>query len=1534
MKLPETLRIQKLFSKDRKGIALITVLTVMALTTILVLTFFSLATSEQRASHTYSQGLHAHQVAEQAINLVIAQIREGTNTELPGTALNDRKAWACQPGAVRRWENNGELDAIFKLYSDDNMLTSDPTELQADFSDLKGWSKKPSHYVDLNEPVIRGEKVFYPVVHPAASVYPKWPKDFDNDDAGVEGFSYDTNTVEEGTLGGKAAGIADADDGHLAMPVMWLYQLADGTIGHLNEGGSDSTGYRFEAISGSGTPSEDNPMVSRFAFWADDETQKLNVNTSAGGLAWDVPKAGGEMDMSMGRYQPAQKEWQRYPGHPATTHLGAALSPGIINIVNDRDSMEMLYDVVPRVVGGGSESGTRLINTRDPAEQDGLVPDTDPLFPSIDDMIMRSDREPHEYPGENGQPIDESELSEYLERSKFFITAHSRAPEVNMFNLPRVAMWPIYNAEKSDQNQSKYQNYLTPFDRLIHYCASVGGSSSTDRYDYIFKREKADSPTYDYDSIPRNRQVYKYLDDMMSNPVPGYGKSFSSKYSKDSQEQLLTQIFDYIRATNLHDDTIYEEDFAAAFLKQNKAEHPTYTNPRDGNVNNLGFGHKGHGQVTPIRINDTKGMGRFFTISGAEVMVASVAEFGNAGAAYPGVRDYRGNTIQGPEGVAYCNLPPLPSSVDLDNESSYPAWLKALKLSNPDEYAAAQKPENWNWNLGYLDPAYFSAVMSNPTANKFQRSALGGASSSGTTRLQSGEKLVQAAFVFSLFSPSIGWSGINPDMQIDITATSGMTFSAAAGSPGSSTVEFFGFSGQGDRPSGVGANTYRWATNWAKPHREGGGRAWGGLIPFAWIASGRDVLADSIYKNRGSVWWQLAQAQDTTSGHIRSRLSPIDRGYDRIADALGKVDGVRDINGDPDDIAQAYRYDLVTIPFKVDSTSGVSFNGGEVLFEISDGGENSEVSYQDDDETSLVQTIEMEFPSFRFDPGEVRISSGSKGHVNEFDALSWDSAGFLSWASVSADPANPYGSPEYNAALHGGPWSRGGGANNQRSEARRNFHARGRLAQAVNNWQGGYMHGGDIVQSVAISHGDVRLVAADHEVEKSEYFKPHRSYGSKPMAHSLTSAEGRPYAGFDTKDSDDYLIVPGLKPGKPYGNRAPMGFATDRSRDVQRYGDFDNGAGTMIDGPYINKPDEGNVHALKTRFTQEIVHYWDRLRDYGEFPYFSNPEKAEAGGPSYFSPNRIVSGPGMFGSLPTALGEEEPWQTLLFRPNVVGGRFESHPGAATPPDHLVMDLFWMPVVEPYAISEPLSTAGKVNLNYEMVPFLHVNRNTALRGVIKSEYMVCIPNEYHDDYKNGRGRGRGYHWRDNPYGGELQGKNLRTVVQETKTFEQFEERFDDGKDIFKSSSEICEIHLVPEEVSDRMGTPRGSIGHETPGSYKEMANGDYWEDYLLVGDNSRERPYTNIQSRVTTKSNTFKVHYRAQVIKQARRDSDNEYALWKPETDSVQAEYRGSSIVERFVDPNDPNLPDFATDPTESLGEYYQFRVVNPRRFAP
>jgi hypothetical protein len=73
----------------------------------------------------------------------------------------------------------------------------------------------------------------------------------------------------------------------------------------------------------------------------------------------------------------------------------------------------------------------------------------------------------------------------------------------------------------------------------------------------------------------------------------------------------------------------------------------------------------------------------------------------------------------------------------------------------------------------------------------------------------------------------------------------------------------------------------------------------------------------------------------------------------------------------------------------------------------------------------------------------------------------------------------------------------------------------------------------------------------------------------------------------------------------------------------------------------------------------------------------------------------------------------------------------------------MLDLFHVPVVEPYAISEPFSTAGKVNLNYVIAPFgyaagdagtnpntriprSYLRRDTALRGVLRSVWMMAVP----------------------------------------------------------------------------------------------------------------------------------------------------------------------------------------------------------------
>ena len=113
-------------------------------------------------------------------------------------------------------------------------------------------------------------------------------------------------------------------------------------------------------------------------------------------------------------------------------------------------------------------------------------------------------------------------------------------------------------------------------------------------------------------------------------------------------------------------------------------------------------------------------------------------------------------------------------------------------------------------------------------------------------------------------------------------------------------------------------------------------------------------------------------------------------------------------------------------------------------------------------------------------------------------------------------------------------------------------------------------------------------------------------------------------------------------------------------------------------------------------------------------------------GPAAFSPNRLVQSAGCFGSLPTGVASNVPWQTLLFRPDSwflsqsTAKPENRHYGSKYPRDHLFMDLFWMPVVEPYAISEPFETRGKINMNYQILPFTYIKRATALHALFKSE----------------------------------------------------------------------------------------------------------------------------------------------------------------------------------------------------------------------
>ena len=146
-----------------------------------------------------------------------------------------------------------------------------------------------------------------------------------------------------------------------------------------------------------------------------------------------------------------------------------------------------------------------------------------------------------------------------------------------------------------------------------------------------------------------------------------------------------------------------------------------------------------------------------------------------------------------------------------------------------------------------------------------------------------------------------------------------------------------------------------------------------------------------------------------------------------------------------------------------------------------------------------------------------------------------------------------------------------------------------------------------------------------------------------------------------------------------------------------------------------------------------------------------------------------------------------------------------------------------------------------------------------------------------------------------------------------TLEGFENRFA-ANNIFRSAAEICSIPLVPIAAG---------------ATYSTMAN--WWTGYTFTGENSKERPYARIYPKLTTKSNSYTVHYRVQVLKKNPTTAANQ---WDEGKDTVLSESRGSSLIERYIDPNDPRLPDFATTSGANIDDYYRFRVVQARKFAP
>jgi hypothetical protein len=447
--------------------------------------------------------------------------------------------------------------------------------------------------------------------------------------------------------------------------------------------------------------------------------------------------------------------------------------------------------------------------------------------------------------------------------------------------------------------------------------------------------------------------------------------------------------------------------------------------------------------------------------------------------------------------------------------------------------------------------------------------------------------------------------------------------------------------------------------------------------------------------------------------------------------------------------------------------------------------------------------------------------------------------------------------------------------------------------------------------------GDLRIAAARpvlgpndyrprEEGATSAYFTP-----TVRLLHSLRTGHGDPCTGFSSVANTSWgrlgrgtTIRNSKPPILPVGVNGVMTF-----NNVP--GDWDRGISKHMSGAFGNKVDEGNIYF---RYTESSG---------GRMPYYRG-RAIEETGQSFFSPNRQLPSAVMFGSLPTGVLHRRPWQTLLFRPDRSTAS-QRHPGEAdtarnAPPDHLLLDLFHLPIIEPYAISEPFSTAGKVNLNHVIAPFgyakgdagsnpgtdgqqrSYIRRDTALRGVLKSVKIMAVPTA----------QDAGGHTED-PL---TQSTQFRFDINLDRTLALIEDRLKDkDRGLFRSASEICNVDLHPQQLP------------------KVTNWGTFWDStYALTGDNMRERPYSHIYPRVTTKSNVYTVHVRAQSIRKAANTDPERFEEGR---DTVAGEYRGSTIVERYIDPNDPNLKDYEWNAQSGKGRldpYYRFRIVGTKQF--
>jgi|GEM_PF-1627475 len=1525
--------------KNRRAFALVLVLIALVLTTSMAVFFLTSVARERLGVSLYATSGEVHQLSGMPVSRVMGQINAATKA---GTAA-DPIAWASQPGMVRTYDKEGKPAKVYKLYSWDTDPEMDAALFNPAEAPAEAWRTETAHYVDINEPI----NGIYPIVDPRA-------------EGSVDGFSVDE--------GNKIVG--GANKANAPMPVRWLYVLQDGEM-VAPSGGSGS----LANIPGATTK---NPIIGRVSFWTDDETCKVNINTASEGAFWDLPKSGTFEDMQFIANPPTKGEYQRVAGHPAMTSLSAVVpelktSDFYRWLVGTKDTYRLelkdIYNMTPRINWGGSQGGTF------PAEETGyqmalpfadtwtdthkaattIYPDADRLYVVADDFWFQPDHTAN-------KALSTNLTTSSFQQRLFFLTANSRAPETTLFETPRVSLWPITwpysnsahrarNAvtrapvpttiQDPDTTALSQDVWVTAEERLLAFCATlnVGTSPTALGNRYYFQRQNPENPLYDWKEIDRNRELVEYVRSMMDKAEPGFGGKLSEQIGPKNSDWLALNTFDMSRSLvnqvtvpDLGRGVVYSfSGFSARNYNQTNGPLGIKTGNYSGKNELNSFA------VSPLRA-DFRGA-EYTTLGSFPRLEEVVVMFYATKRLEPELR-----TVPEVNPVA----PALPAIVPEDTKNAY-LWKNLINLDAKNVEANVLSD---NGTPGNPDDDYHGYDNGTPGNNDDDVGAR-------TTEMRA------VMFLdFANMMPGIDYFG--PTFWVRVK---GASFTAATGALGSGGIGFpkssgssvkLDFSGRTIAPYVVWPlfdNTSpqtdrpKWFNNNPPANQE----------HSYWSLISDPILVDpnkTVFNFSGeevTVQFYSCYSDDTDKDPTADSKQLI---QEKIID-FKKCSGSLPIPVAPrwSTMSQLYAGSPTVFPPVNPSTSKYLRPDP-----AKPGMQSTTASRTEKRDTRWAwsefapilsstankwtpRATPLDYgngqPSYLFSAGVIKNYDPTINDVGDKNEI----LGFADSLQVSTNLRKRVD------------------ACNQRNVASKRavFFHEGTNAGALvpppagKEWMG-WTGGPDVFMAsndgammsafplVTVYDTTVSMVADPTDIGQGDprlsSFAKYKNIegtitGKKPILILPSTDQGAGTMYFPRPAAEKqfhHLGTPGMSPLATGYHLEPQlasgeKFAYRVGEVASHYQGDDSGAdfpsnmimpeksdwttspGIFREGGLVARPDQDYQWFAKDTSGNTRTPYYNNYAVY----YQDKSGSTTVSQVSLFSPNRQIPSPiNLLGTVPRSL--ETGWQTMVFNPNPANS---THPGLATAankaPDHLYLDFFWMPVAEPYPISDQLSTAGKINLNYQIMPFPYINRKTGIHALMKSTWVFGLPNDSIGFFETAGVRGTNS--AINALGGSTGVKTTRFPINIDETLKYFDQIFTSG-DLFRSASQICEIPLIPK---DPAGTTISTIA-------------SYWNNNKFTADNAREEPYDHLYSRMTTKSNTFTVHWRVQSL---RKSQGSDVAVWDEVRDRRVSELRGSTLIERYIDPNATNLPDYAKNTSaEPLGNFYKWRVVSENYFQP